>query len=362
MVRRYLVTGFSTATKSLTSRPSVTTMRTADYGTRSLAVLTSHRSTSTTRTSDVQRYYHHETTPVGSVLVGAQRFASSAKRRGGRKSNNDNIKKKSNKLKPVANLAHTLTPSVGQTRAERIKELRKIAKEKILEYEDLYRKKSKGDKLPDPPPDAAHHLLQYLDASIPNDIKDSKDAIIDYILNVFLVAFPAGARLRKLQRDIAFRMDTKDLYLKNKKLQYEKILPIIGEMERAGQLKIRLGKQGRLIMYKPSESQLAVDVLNTKIDQVMHKHFGNTASSEVVDKEDDDDVDDDDDDVEDENENDDDDYMDDDAKDVDDSNDDTDSDNEEKLELNKKDYLRRYGLEENQTDWIEEERRRSKPS
>jgi hypothetical protein len=356
MVRRYLVTGFS-ATKALTSRPSATATRTADYGTRSLAlVLTSHR-------SDVQRYYHHETTtPVGSVLVGAQRFASSkTKSRGGRKSNNDNIKKKSNKLKPVANLAHTLTPSIGQTRAERIKELRKIAKEKILEYEDLYRKKTKGDKLPDPPPDAAHHLLQYLDASIPNDIKDSKDGIVDYILNVFLVAFPAGARLRKLQRDIAFRMDTKDMYLKNKKLQYEKILPIIGEMERAGQVKIRLGKQGRLIMYKPSESQLAVDVLNTKIDQVMYKHFGDSASSEEVDK--DDDVDDDDDDVNDENENDDDDDdLDGDAKDVDDDNDNTDSDNEEKLELTNKDYQRRYGLEENQTDWIEEERRRSKPS
>jgi hypothetical protein len=173
------------------------------------------------------------------------------------------------------NMKHTLTPGMDQTRAERIKELRNIAKEKILQYEDLYRKKTKGEKLPDPPPDAAHVLLQYVDHPIPQELVNSKDAIVDYIMNVFLAAYPKGARLRKLQRDIAFRMDTKDMYLKNKKMEYEKILPIIGEMERSGMIKIRLGKQGRLIIYKPSESQLAVEVLNKKIDLVMTKHFAN---------------------------------------------------------------------------------------
>lgn len=218
------------------------------------------------------------------------------------------------------NSKDVLTDTLGKTRSERINELREISKKKILDFEDECRIKSRGEVIPEPPSDAAHHLLQFLDKDIPKELLPSKDAIQDFILNTFLVKYPKGARLRKLQRDIAFRMDTADTAVHKQKLQYEKILPIVGEMERANKLKLRVGKQGRVVIYKPSATQLAVEVLNQKIDQVVNTHFATE------------------------------------DKDGDHGSEDTSSKSqeEEPLELSAKEYRRRYGKQVDDTDWVEE--------
>lgn len=294
-------------------------------------------------------------TSVVRIEPSAVLFRTFASKRKKIKKNPETPKQRNERL-AFQNPKYTLTVSTGQTRKERINELREAAKEKILDFEELYRSKSQGRVKPDPPPDAAHHLLQFLDDKVPKDLESSRDHLQDFILNVFLEKYPGGARLRKLQRDIAFRMDTKTAVAKGEKLQYERILPIIGELERANKIKVRVGKQGRLILYKPTAAQLAVEVLHEKIDQVMTTHFDKEESTKKPSKKPkeakEDEEPQDDEEAEDDEEQQDDEEPQDHSKKA--------KDDEEPLELSAKEYRRRYGREVDRVDWVEEFRKQVK--
>lgn len=164
----------------------------------------------------------------------------------------------------------------GLSRAARIEQLRKLSKEKMLAFEEKSRL-SKRPKMPDPPPDAGHLYLQHLDSPIPKSIQGIADVLEDYIENTWLVFYPQGARLRKLQRDVAFRMDKPE---RPGKLPYESLLPLIGKMERAGKLRIRIGQSGRMVIYKPTHAQIEAEKLKAKIDQAIQPIEENAPSKQ----------------------------------------------------------------------------------
>ena len=68
-----------------------------------------------------------------------------------------------------------------------------------------------------------------------------------FVVETWLPTFPYGARLRRLQRDIAFRMLPAH---QRGKLDYEtELVPLVGYLQRRGILKIASGRSGRMILY-----------------------------------------------------------------------------------------------------------------
>ena len=124
-------------------------------------------------------------------------------------------------------------------RKNRIRELRDLFKEK--EVSAMRRNEKEGLRMVSPD---THELLPFLDKPVPKNLKEAFPAIEEYIVNTWLPMYPMGARIRKLQRDVAFRMKTRRLG----KLAYKELLPILGELERKGLVKLRIGKKGRAIV------------------------------------------------------------------------------------------------------------------
>jgi hypothetical protein len=75
--------------------------------------------------------------------------------------------------------------------------------------------------------------------------------ICSFIIYAWLNAYPHGASLRKLQRDIAFRMQRKHRI--PGKLPYQVIMPIVGKLERENYLSIRMKSNGHVLIYRDKD-------------------------------------------------------------------------------------------------------------
>jgi hypothetical protein len=175
----------------------------------------------------------------------------------------DKISKKKKLALQKEAMKHTpsLLPRVMEQLRQ--KDTPSLAEQKLQHYlEALY----ETDREPTPLPDRSIKLLLHLDQ--PTSLRvmplDVKDRIKNYVLNEFLVNYNQdGARVRKLQRDVAFRMDHAGLALlenkqsnKDKKLPMEILVSILGEMERDGQVFVRFGKKGKMVIMRPPQEQL----------------------------------------------------------------------------------------------------------
>lgn len=87
--------------------------------------------------------------------------------------------------------------------------------------------------------------------------KPIKDAIVpdvppieEFIKTMWLTAYPMGSNLRKLQRDVAFRMKTRKF---RKKLDYQELMPIVGKLEREGFLKTKISTSGKCLIYRDKD-------------------------------------------------------------------------------------------------------------
>lgn len=78
--------------------------------------------------------------------------------------------------------------------------------------------------------------------------------ICNFIIYAWLNAYPFGASLRKLQRDIAFRMQRR--YRLPEKLPLEEIMPIVGKLERENYLKTRMKVNGQVVIYRDYEENI----------------------------------------------------------------------------------------------------------
>jgi hypothetical protein len=163
----------------------------------------------------------------------------------------DKISRKKKEQQQRAAVKHT--PTLVPTILEKLRStgLPSLADEKLREYETLYN----DDQEITPLPDRSVKLLLHLDLPITKNMLPAKDRIQQYITTDFLRNYLDGARLRKLQRDIAFRMDQSGLemvFAKEKKLPLESLLNILGEMERNDQVRVRFAKKGKIVVCRPS--------------------------------------------------------------------------------------------------------------
>jgi hypothetical protein len=100
--------------------------------------------------------------------------------------------------------------------------------------------------------------------SIPKELIPYISNIETYIVQEWLPSFPQGARLRKLQRDVAWRMNRKQ---SPGKLNYESLLPIIGQLIRKDLIGIRLNQHGSLVIVPPGDTQERTTTQGEKEEQ-----------------------------------------------------------------------------------------------
>jgi len=97
-------------------------------------------------------------------------------------------------------------------------------------------------------PDQYDDYAKFLDEPVPDHLQPYVPAIEAFVTDTWLPTFPSGARLKRLQRDMAFRM----LPLEQRppyKLPYEELAPVVGHLQRRGILKTAAGRSGRMILY-----------------------------------------------------------------------------------------------------------------
>lgn len=110
------------------------------------------------------------------------------------------------------------------------------------------------ESLPERPPKPAvctkHYdeVIKWKTEPISKKIEHRVVHICSFIIYAWLNAYPAGASLRKLQRDIAFRMQRKHRI--PGKLPYQVIMPIVGKLERENYLSIRMKSNGHVLIYR----------------------------------------------------------------------------------------------------------------
>lgn len=102
------------------------------------------------------------------------------------------------------------------------------------------------------PPAVKQDLSKHMKRPIPEKLHPYIPAMETYIVQEWLPSFPEGARLRKLQRDVAWRMNRKQ---SPGKLDYEAMLPIVGKLLRKGLIDIRQNKNGSLVILSPSSKK-----------------------------------------------------------------------------------------------------------
>lgn len=75
-------------------------------------------------------------------------------------------------------------------------------------------------------------------------------AVESFVVNQWLPSYPDGARLRKLQRDVAWRMNREE---SPGKLEYDQLVPIVGALVRKGAVRTRPGGKGSsMIITSPT--------------------------------------------------------------------------------------------------------------
>jgi hypothetical protein len=203
----------------------------------------------------------------------------------------DKISRKKKEQQQRAAVKHT--PTLVPTILEKLRltGLPSLADEKLREYETLYN----DDQEITPLPDRSVKLLLHLDLPITKNMLLAKDRIQHYITTDFLRNYLDGARLRKLQRDIAFRMDQSGLemvFAKEKKLPLESLLNILGEMERNDLVRVRFAKKGKIVVCRPTKYKF---VSSASDDQQPNGAVGNRDDDDDDSGDDDDSSDDDDD-------------------------------------------------------------------
>lgn len=133
--------------------------------------------------------------------------------------------------------------------AHKRKNLSKEEKEKRRSAKQRMREKGKKPK---PPPSINHHTNEkwskHMKTSIPKEVVPYVSDIETYIVQEWLPSFPQGARLRKLQRDVAWRMNRKQ---SPGKLNYESLLPIVGQLIRKDLIGVRIKEHGTLVIMPP---------------------------------------------------------------------------------------------------------------
>ena len=96
-------------------------------------------------------------------------------------------------------------------------------------------------------PDQYDEYAKFLDAPIPEGLLPYLPAVEAFIVDTWIPSFPQGARMRRLQRDIAFRM----LPLNKRppgKVAYEDLATVLGHLEKRGILKTVAGRSGRILI------------------------------------------------------------------------------------------------------------------
>jgi len=96
-------------------------------------------------------------------------------------------------------------------------------------------------------PDQYQEYAKYLDQPVPAHLKeDALPAIEAFVVETWLRSFPCGARLRRLQRDIAHRLLPAD---QRRRLSFEELVTVVGHLQRRGILKTAEGRSGRMLLY-----------------------------------------------------------------------------------------------------------------
>ena len=135
----------------------------------------------------------------------------------------------------------------GPRNSEHTERLRAIRKARKIYFESL-------PERPEKPPVCTKHydeVIQWRTEPISKKIEHRVIHICSFIIYAWLNAYPAGASLRKLQRDIAFRMQRK--HRLPGKLPYQAIMPIVGKLERENYLSIRMKSNGQVLIYRDKE-------------------------------------------------------------------------------------------------------------
>lgn len=91
---------------------------------------------------------------------------------------------------------------------------------------------------------------EQLDKPISPEILSYIPAMESYVLKKWLPMYPGGARLRKLQRDVAWRMNRKQ---SPGKLDFEMLMPFVGTLVRKGLVETRVNQRGVLILLQPEQ-------------------------------------------------------------------------------------------------------------
>ena len=109
------------------------------------------------------------------------------------------------------------------------------------------KRKANTKPLPDIFKDPPKAMMQ----PVPEQLHPYLPAIETYVVNEWLPRFPDGARLRKLQRDVAFRL--KPRTQSPGKLPMQNIMTIVGVMSRKGIIRIRQSPKGSVVIMSPEK-------------------------------------------------------------------------------------------------------------
>lgn len=121
------------------------------------------------------------------------------------------------------------------------KQARRAAKRNVI----LAKTKPPSDK-------TSNAMLRLLEQPIPKDVKPYMANLETYIIQEWIPQFPSGARLRKLQRDVTWRMNRK---ISPGRLEYDHLLPVVGELVRKGLLDTRFdNKAGKLVIVAATKN------------------------------------------------------------------------------------------------------------
>jgi hypothetical protein len=96
-----------------------------------------------------------------------------------------------------------------------------------------------------------HDLLAWKNNPAPPEMNDLIPHLVDFIKGTWLENYPEGANLRKLQRDIAFRMPLH----RPGKIPREMLMPILGHLEQQGVVTVRIKVNGNCLIYRPGSSR-----------------------------------------------------------------------------------------------------------
>jgi hypothetical protein len=96
-----------------------------------------------------------------------------------------------------------------------------------------------------------HDLLAWKNNPVPPEMNDLIPHLADFVKGTWLEIYPEGANLRRLQRDIAFRMPLH----RPGKISREKLMPILGQLEKQGVVTVRIKVNGNCLIYSPGSSR-----------------------------------------------------------------------------------------------------------